>query len=314
MVPSAIPDSSHGKDSPSSSKPPVPVLNPTSRNQKRRQRKKQRLQDVQHSLYTQRFSNYRLPVAAAVASYSEEQLLRLDSYQSFTAPPSDRAGRSPLFVVSPSNSPWARLHMVACPCSGCRCSLHISSLLGHYLNDHLPSMGIPPVELRIGRRVSLSCHFSSLESNVNTLLGVFVYRRHGLNPLKCQRNTHLPTKYRHYSQHDALMVFACRTQHSMLWQQRKTKNDVLAIWVSTPLQKATISLRLTVHADKSSSFYSKELKARPIHPDSRPCKDFIRTDNNVILISFDDLRGLMDLDVWQQMLMVDMKVLGEEKF
>lgn len=293
MLPFASPDSSHENDSPSSSKPPVPPPNPTSRNQKRRQRRKQRLQDVQSSLYTRRFSNYRLPMAAAVASYSEEQLLRLDSYQSFTAPPSDRAGRSPLFVVQPSNSPWARLHMVACPCSGCRCSLHISM---------------------IGRRFSLSCHFSSLESDVNTLLGVFAYRRHGLNPLKCQRNTHLPAKYRHYSQHDALMVFACRTQHSMLWQQRKTKNDVLAIWVSTPLQTATISMRLTVQAEKSSSFYSKELKARPIHPDSRPCKEFIRTDNNVMLISFDDLRGLMDLDVWQQMLMVDMKVLGVEKF
>ncbi|KAH8324851.1 hypothetical protein KR074_008077 [Drosophila pseudoananassae] len=314
MLPSVLSDSNHGRDSPSSSKSPHLPSNPISRHQKRRERRKQSQQNVHHSMYTQHFSNYRLPMAVAVASYSDEQILRLDSFQSFTAAPSERAGRSPLFVVSPSPSPWDRLHLVACPCSGCRCSLHISALLGHYLNDHMPSMGIPLEEVRINKRVSLSCHFSSLENDINTLLGVYVYRRHGLNPLKCQRNTHLPAKFRHYSQHDALMVFACRTQHSMLWQKQKTKNDVLAIWVSTPLQKATISLRLTVQTAKSSRYYSKELKARPIHQDSLSCKEFIKTDSNVILISFDDLREVMDLDVWQQMLMVELKVLGEEKF
>ncbi|KAH8334012.1 hypothetical protein KR059_005541, partial [Drosophila kikkawai] len=280
-----------------------------SRNQKRQERRKQRRQDIQHLLYTKHFSNCRLPIS--VASSSEEQLLR---FGSLTSAPSER--RSKLFVISPSKSPWDRLRLVPCPIQGCCCSLDSSALLGHYLSDHLPGLGIPFGELVTGKRVSLSCHVSSLENDVHNLLGVFGYRRTGLNPLKCPRNTHLPAEYRQFSQHGALLVFACRTQHSMLWQTKEgTKHDVLAIWASTPLQDAVISLRLLVQPANSARYYTKQVRARPIRSWSarQSCGEFIRTDSNVILISFEDLRQLMDLDVPQQLLTVELKVVGEAK-
>ncbi|KAH8279746.1 hypothetical protein KR054_003804, partial [Drosophila jambulina] len=289
-----------------------PSSDAMSRNQKRQERRKQRRQDVQHLLYTKHFSNCRLPVS--VASSSEEQLLRLGRFGSLTSPPSER--RSKFFVNSPSKSPWDRLRLVPCPIEGCRCSLDPSSLLSHYLSDHLPGLGIPFVELVTGKRVSLSCHVSSLECDVHTLLGVFGYRRTGLNPLKCLRNTHLPAEYRQFSQHGALLVFACRTQHSMLWQTKGgTKHDVLAIWASTPLQDVVISLRLLVQPANAARYYTKQVRARPIQPWSarQSCGEFIRTDSNVILISFEDLRQLMDLDVSQQLLTVELKVVGEAK-
>uniref|UniRef100_A0A6P4ESD1 Uncharacterized protein LOC108042377 isoform X1 n=1 Tax=Drosophila rhopaloa TaxID=1041015 RepID=A0A6P4ESD1_DRORH len=282
-----------------------------SRNRKRQERRKQRLQEMQGLLYSKHFSNCRLPVL--VASSSEEQLLQLKRFESITEPPSNR--RSPLFVIPPSNSPWARLRLVPCPCQGCRCSIDPSALLGHYLNDHLPFMGVPFFELEAGKVTSLTCHFSSLEKDVNTLLGVYGYRRTGLNPLKCHRNTHLPAHYRQFSQHSPLFIFACRTAHSMLWQRKRVDQEVLAIWVATPMQGMVITLRLLVQPTKSSRYYSKQIKARPIVPWSanQPCSEFIKTDSNVVLISFDDLRQLMDLDVWQQMLTVELKVIGEAR-
>ncbi|XP_016998526.3 uncharacterized protein [Drosophila takahashii] len=288
-----------------------PPTDGKTRSQKRQEKRKQRLLEMQSLLYTKHFSNCRLPVS--VASNSEEHLLQLKRFGSLTEPPSSR--RSPLFVIPSSDSPWARLRLVACPCQGCRCSLEPSALLGHYLSDHLPGMGVPFFELEMGKKVSLTCHISGLESEVNTLLGVYGYRRTGLNPLKCHRNTHLPAQYRHLSKHSALMVFACRTTHSVLWERRRIKQEVLAIWVTTPLQGVAISLRLLVQPAKSVRYYSKQIKARPILPwtANQKCSEFIKTDSNVIIISFDDLRPLMDLDVWQQMLTVELKVVSETR-
>ncbi|KAH8251186.1 hypothetical protein KR032_002018, partial [Drosophila birchii] len=283
-----------------------------SRNQKRQEKRKQRRQNIQHIMYTKHFSNCRLPVM--VKSSSDEQLQRLSQFGSLTSPPSDR--RSKLFVISPSKSPWDRFRLVPCPIQGCHCSQDPSALLSHYLSDHLPGLGIPFVQLVMGKRVSLSCHVSSLESDVHTLLGVFGYRRTGLNPLKCPRNTNLPAEYRQFSQHGVLLVFACRTQHSMLWQTKEgTKHDVLAIWASTPLQNVDISLRLLVQPANSARYYTREVRARPIQSWSarQSCGEFIRTDSNVILISFEDLRPLMDLDVPQQLLTVELKVVGEAR-
>lgn len=298
-------ESSQARDDPLSSEA-------MSRNRRRQERRKQRQQDMQRLMYTKHFSNCRLPVS--VASSSDEQLLRLGRVGSLTAPPSER--RSTLFVNSSSNSPWDRLRLVPCPLQGCRCSLDPSALLGHYLSDHLPALGIPFAELGTGKRVSLSCHVSSLDTDVHTLLGVYGYRRTGLNPLKCTRNTHLPAEYRQFSQYGTLLVFACRTQHSMLWQAKGgKKHDVLAIWASTPLQDVVISLRLLVQPANSARYYSKQVRARPIQPWSgkQSCGEFIRTDSNVVLISFEDLRPLMDLDVPQQLLTVELKVVGEAK-
>ncbi|XP_016962089.1 uncharacterized protein LOC108032649 [Drosophila biarmipes] len=296
------------------STPKAPAAPPTdalTRSQKRQQKRKQRLQEMQSLLYTKHFSNCRLPVS--VASSSDEQLLQLKRFGSLTEPPSSR--RNPLFVIPSNDSPWARLRLVACPCHGCRCSVEPSALLGHYLSDHLPGLGVPFFELQMGKKVSLSCHISSMERDVNTLLGVYGYRRTGLNPLKCHRNTHLPAEYRHFSQHSALMIFGCRTAHSVLWERKRVKHEVLAIWVTSPLQGVAITLRLLVQPAKSPRYYSKQIKARPILPwtANQPCSEFIKTDSNVILISFEDLRQLMDLDVWQQMLTVELKVVSETK-
>ncbi|XP_017047913.1 uncharacterized protein LOC108092706 [Drosophila ficusphila] len=282
-----------------------------SRSQKRQERRKQRLQEMQSLLYTKHFSNCRLPIP--VASSSEEQLLHLKRLENLTETP--RSRRIPLFVLPHSSSPWARMSLVPCPCQECKCFMEPCGLLGHYLRDHLPGMGVPFFELEAGKKATLTCHFSSLESDINSLLGVYGYRRTGLNPLKCHRNTHLPAEYRQYSQHGALMVFACRTAHSMLWQKKRVKCDVLALWVSTPLQDVSIKLRLLVQPAKSPRYYSKLIKARSIFPWSanQPCSEFIKTDSNVILISFEDLRELMDLDVCQQLLTVELKVISESR-
>ncbi|XP_017132522.1 uncharacterized protein LOC108149442 [Drosophila elegans] len=283
--------------------------NGLSRNRKRQERRKQRLQEMQGLLYSKHFSNCRLPVSS-----SEQQLLRLKRFESLTDPPS-RSRRSPLSMSPSSDSPWARLRMVPCPCQGCRCSLEPSALLGHYLSDHLPGMGVPFTELEAGRVTSLTCHFSSLEKDVNTLLGVYGYRRTGLNPLKCHRNIHLPAEYRQFSQHSPLMIFACRTEHSLLWKRSRVNQEVLAIWVATPLQGVVITLRLLVQPARSTRYYSKQIKARPILPWSanQPCSEFIKTDSNAVLISLEDLWQLRDLDVWQQLLTVELKVIGEAR-
>ncbi|XP_017075750.2 uncharacterized protein LOC108110961 [Drosophila eugracilis] len=282
-----------------------------SRNRKRQEKRKQRLQEMQSLLYTRHFSNYRLPVH--VPSSTEKQLLHLKRSDSVTEPP--MSTKKPISVMPSSSSPWSQLRLVACPCNGCRCSLEPSALLGHYLSDHLLGMGVPFFELQMGKLISVTCHVSNLETDVNTLLGVFGYRRTGLNPLKCHRNSHLPPEYRHFSQHSALMIFACRTSHSMLWERKRVKHEVLAIWATTPLQGVAITLRLLVKPAKSTRYYSKQIKARPLvpWPSSQPCREFIKTDSNVILISFKDLNELMDLDVWQQMITIELKVVNELK-
>ncbi|XP_043662281.1 uncharacterized protein LOC122626185 [Drosophila teissieri] len=309
------PSTSRAKQGTDSAKDLSAPIHGLSRNRKRQERRKQRLHEMQNLLYTKHFSNYRLPASLA-ASPSEDQLLQLQ-LQNFDSPteqsPSSR--KNPLPVNASSDSPWTRLRLVACPCHGCLCSVEPSALLGHYLSDHLPGMGIPFLELEVGKRVSLTCQVSSLERDVNSLLGVYCYRRTGLNPLKCHRNTHLPVEYRCYSQHSALMIFACRTMHSVLWERKRVKHEVLAIWVATPLHGVAITLRLLVLPANSARYYTKQIKARPMLPlsSNQTCSEFIKTDSNVILISLEDLRPLMDLDVWQQLLTVELKVISEAR-
>jgi len=283
-----------------------------SRNRKRQERRKQRLQEMQDLLYTKHFSNYRLPASVAAPAPEDQLLLKLQNFESLTEQPSSSRKST---ATTSSDSPWSRLRLVACPCHGCLCSVDPSALLGHYLSDHLPGMGVPFYELEMGKRVSLTCHISSLERDVNTLLGVYGYRRTGLNPLKCHRNTHLPVEYRRFSQHSALMIFACRTMHSVLWERKRVKHEVLAIWVATPLHGVAITLRLLVQPANLPRYYTRQIKARPMLPlsSNQSCSEFIKTDSNVILISLNDLRPLMDLDVWQQSLTVELKVISEAR-
>ncbi|XP_022220196.2 uncharacterized protein LOC111072558 [Drosophila obscura] len=271
----------------------------------RHKRRKRHIQD------TQSYSSVKLPISEA--STSEVRFLRLNRYEYKSITSQSSLQNSSLFETARNKSNWSQLRLIRCPCHACQCSLEPSGLLGHYLRDHLHGMGLPFVEMRPEKKTSLCCHVSSLEHDVNTLLGVFGYRRAGLNPLKCARNTHLPAEYRQYSQHGVLMVFGCRTQHSLLWHRKPAVDEVLAVWVTTPLQDVTVSLRLQVQAAQSSRCYSKPLKARPVSA-TQDCKEFIKTDRNAILISVEDLRGLMaNVDVWQQLLTVELKLLGEQK-
>ncbi|EDW45994.1 uncharacterized protein LOC6617815 [Drosophila sechellia] len=306
------PSTSRANPASDSDKAQSPVLG-LSRNRKRQEKRKQRLQEMQDLLYTKHFSNYRLPASVA-APAPEDELLQLQNFHSLTEQPSS-SRKSALPVTTSSDSPWSRLRLVACPCHGCLCSVEPSALLGHYLSDHLPGMGVPFYELEMGKRVSLTCHISSLEKDVNSLLGVYGYRRTGLNPLKCHRNIHLPVGYRRFSQHSALMIFACRTMHSVLWERKRVKHEVLAIWVATPLQGVAITLRLLVQPANLPRYYARQIKARPMLPlsSNQTCREFIKTDSNVILISLDDLKALMDLDVWQQSLTAELKVISEAR-
>ncbi|SPP85729.1 Hypothetical predicted protein [Drosophila guanche] len=264
-----------------------------------------------HVKETHSYASVNFPISEAKASTSEDDFLRMNRYEykSITSQPSIK--KSSLLGTARNNSNCSRLRLISCPCHACQCSLDASDLLGHYIRDHQHGMGLPFVELGPENKASMSCHVRSLEHDVNTLLGVFGYRRPGLNPLKCARNTHLPSEYRKYSQHGVLMVFGCRTQHSLLWHRKPDIDDVLVIWVTTPLQNASVSLRLLVQAGPSLSYY-KTVKARPASA-TQDCKEFIKTDSNAMLMGVDDLRGLMDLDVWQQLLKVELKLLGKQK-
>ncbi|XP_017154305.1 uncharacterized protein LOC108163494 [Drosophila miranda] len=272
-------------------------------------KKRQGRMGNQHIQNTQSYSSFNQPISEA--STSEDRFLRLNRYEYKSTTSQSSIRKLSLFETVRNNSNWSRPRLIHCPCHACHCSLDPSGLLGHYLRDHLHGMGVPFAEVRPEQKVSLCCHISSLEHDVNTLLGVFGYRRSGLNPLKCARNNHLPAEYRQYSQHGVLMVFGCRTQHSLLWHRKPAMDDVLAVWVSTPLQDVSVCIRLLVQAEQSSRSYSKHLKARSVCA-TQDCKEFIKTDSNSILISFADLRGLMDLDVWQQLITVDLKILGEQ--
>ncbi|BFF93818.1 uncharacterized protein DMAD_11595 [Drosophila madeirensis] len=264
-----------------------------------------------HVQETQSYASVNLPISKDEALASEDGFLRLNRYEykSITSQPSIK--KSSQFETARNNSNCSHLRLIPCPLHACQCSLDPSGLLGHYIMDHQHGMGLPFVELGPEKKASMSCHVSSLEHDVNTLLGVFGYRRTGVNPLKCARNTHLLSEYRKYSQHGVLMVFGCRTQHSLLWHRKPAIDDVLVIWVTTPLQSASVSLRLQVQAGPSRGYY-KAVKARPASA-TQDCKTFIKTDSNAILIGVDDLRGLMELDVWQQLLKVELKLLGEQK-
>ncbi|XP_034472039.1 uncharacterized protein LOC117779826 [Drosophila innubila] len=283
----------------------------SSRRHRRQEKRQKRLEDTRLALIAKPYSNYRLPVSVPS---TDVNLLLLSRYDALA----DRDRHPPLFVVPDQKSQWARLRMVLCPVHGCSCSLDPNGWLAHYLNVHLPKLGMSFVGVPLPtekQTLHATCHIDSLEYDVNTLLGVYGYHRLGLNPLNCPRNTLLPREYRKYSQHGVLMLFACRTRHSLLWQ-RKQMDDVIAIWVSTPLQGVSISLRCVVQSAQSTRYYSKCIKARPLPTavvQASPCRDFIKTDSNVIVISYQDLWQLKSLNAGQQLLHVVLHVTGEQK-
>ncbi|KAM8715818.1 hypothetical protein ACLKA7_002805 [Drosophila subpalustris] len=283
----------------------------TLRRRRRQEKRQKRLEDTKLSLFDTPFSNYRLPVSVASTDLNLVQLSRYDSL-------ADRDRHPPLYVVPDQKSQWARLRMVSCPLHGCSCTLDPNGWLAHYLNVHLPRLGMSFVDVPLPtekQTLRATCHIDSLEYDVNKLLGVYGYHRLGLNPLSCPRNTLLPREYRKFSQHGVLMLFACRTRHSLLWQ-RKQMDDVIAIWVSTPLQSVSISLRCVVQPAESTRYYSKRIKARPLPTSTMPaspCRDFIKTDSNVLVISYQDLWQLMSLNSSQQLLQVELHVTGEQK-
>ncbi|XP_060665468.1 uncharacterized protein LOC132797734 [Drosophila nasuta] len=283
----------------------------TIRRRRRQEKFHNQHKDTTLSLFSKPYSNYRLPVSVASTDLNLVQLSRYDSL-------ADRARHPPLYVVPDQKSQWARLRMISCPIQGCSCTLDPNGWLAHYLNEHMPRTGIAfkdvafPTEKKTLHAV---CHINSLEYDVDKLLGVYGYQRLGLNPLNCPRNTLLPRDYRKFSQHGVLMLFACRTRHSLLWE-RKQMTDVIAIWVSTPLQAVSITLRCVVQPAQSTRYYSKRIHARSLPTtavQAAPCRDFIKTDSNVIVISYQDLWPLMSLSPGQQLLHVELHVMGEQK-
>ncbi|EDW71480.1 uncharacterized protein [Drosophila virilis] len=290
----------------------LPGNSANNRRQRRRQEKRQRqLKEKTHLLYTKHFSNFRLPVSVPS---TDLKMVQLSRYESIV----DRERHPPLFVVPDQKSQWARLRMISCPCHGCSCTLDPNGWLSHYLSVHMPRLGVPFVDVPFPiekQTLHATCNVGSLDYDVNTLLGVFGYQRFGLNPLNCPRNTLLPRDYRKYSQHGVILLFACRTRHGLLWQ-RKQIDDVVAIWVSTPLQGISISLRCVVHPAQTTRYYPKLLHARPLPASSvkaPPCREFIKTDSNVIVISYQDLWQLLTLNVGQQLLNVELHLTGEQK-
>ncbi|KAH8378015.1 hypothetical protein KR093_008484 [Drosophila rubida] len=281
------------------------------RRRRRQEKRQKRQQDTKMSLFVKPFSNYRLPVSVASTDLNLLQLSRHDSI-------ADRARHPPLYVVPDQKSLWARLRMISCPISGCSCTLDPNGWLAHYLNVHMPRTGIAfkdipfPAEKQTLRAI---CHVDNLEYDVHKLLAVYGYQRVGLNPLNCPRNTLLPREYRKFSQHGVLMLFACRTRHSLLWE-RKQMTDVIAIWVSTPLQGVSISLRCVAQPAQSTRYYSKRIYARTLPTSATkelPCREFIKTDSNVVVICYQDLWPLMSLSAGQQTLQVELHVMGEQK-
>lgn len=285
-----------------------------SRNEKRRRRlekRQKRLEQARLCEYTRPFSNFRLPVPVPSTNLNLLQLTRHESIL-------DSERHPPLYVVPDQKSRWARLRMVTCPVHGCGCTLDPNFLLAHYLTKHMRDLDtsfkeIPiPIETHIMRA---TCGVDGLENDFNKLLGVFGYQRVGLNPLICSRNTMLPRDYRKYSQHGVLMLFACRTHHAQLWQ-RQQMDEVIVIWVSTPLDDVSISLRCIVQPAESTRYFSKVIKARPIPKSSAPvppCREFIKTDRNVMVISHRDLWPQTPLSEGKQLLNVQLQVTSEQK-
>lgn len=282
----------------------------STRRQRQKEKHLKRLENTQHTLFTKHFSNYRLPVSVASEDFNMVQLSRYDSI-------TDRERHPPLFVIPDQNSQWARLKMISCPCHGCSSTLDPNGWLSHYLNVHIRRLGVPFVDVPFPvekQTLRASCKVSCLDYDVNTLLGVYGYQRLGLNPLKCQRNTLLPKEYRKYSQHGVLLLFACRTRHGLLWH-RKQMDDVIAIWVVTPMQGVTVSLRCVVQPARSTRYYSKRLQSRLLPTSgvkATPCRDFIKTDCNVVVISCQDLLQMPQSED-QQVLNVELHVMGEQR-
>ncbi|KAH8405191.1 hypothetical protein KR222_007936, partial [Zaprionus bogoriensis] len=281
------------------------------RRRRRLEKRHKRLQDSQLVEYTKPFSNYRLPVQVASANLNVVNLSRHESLV-------DSSRHPPLYVVPDQKSQWARLRMVSCPVHGCGCALDPNGWLAHYLTEHMPQLGTSFVEIPLPtakQTLRACCRLDSLEYDENKLLGVYAYQRVGLNPLNCARNTLLPRDYRKYSQHGIIMLFACRTRHSLLWQRHQT-DDVIAIWVATPLQHVSIAVRCVVQPAESTRYYSKRLKARCLPTSgvaAAPCREFIKTDCNVVVISYQDLWQMLSLDASQQVLHVELHVTGEYK-
>ncbi|ALC38403.1 CG15482 [Drosophila busckii] len=285
----------------------------SSKRKRRQVKREQRVQMSKHSVFTKHFSNCRLPVPVPS---TDLKLVRLSRHESLL----DRERHPPLYVVPDQKSQWARLRMVHCPCNGCNAHVDPNGLLSHYLNEHMPRLGVPFVEVPYPvekQTLRASCLPNALESDVHTLLGLYGYKRLGLNPLNCARNTLLPRDYRQYSQHGVLMLFACRTRHALLWQRKDADaDDVIVIWVATPLQDVSVCLRCVVQPAESTRYYSKRLKARPLAlAASAPiaCHEFIKTDCNAIVISCQDLWQLMPLNSNQLKLNVELHLTGEQK-
>ncbi|EDW03170.1 uncharacterized protein LOC6562844 [Drosophila grimshawi] len=288
---------------------------PTSSESKwrRRQEKRQkRLADTRHMLFTKNFSNYRLPVPVTT---TDSNIVHLSRYESID----ERHRHPPVVVVPDQKSKWAQLRLAACPCHGCTSPLDPNAWLAHYLNVHMPILGVPFVEVSFPiekKTLHATCNVGSLELDVNTLLGVFGYQRFGLNPLNCQRNTLLPQEYRKFSKHGVLLLFACHTRHSLLWQRKRT-DDVVVIWVSTSLKNVSVSVRCVVQISQSTRYYAKTLSARPLPASAvqalPQCRELIKTDCNVIIISYQDLSQLMLLNHGQQLLNVELHIRGEQK-
>lgn len=284
------------------------------KNKKRLRRLEKRIRRLEEATlleYTKPFSNYRLPVPVPSTNLAVVHLSRHDSLL-------DKQRHPPLYVVPDQKSRWARMRMITCPVHGCGCSLDPDGLLAHYLTDHMDQLGTCFKEISMpfaSQTLRASCRVDTLDYDINNLLGVFGYQRTGLNPLNCSRNTLLPRDYRRYSQHGVLMLFACRTRHAQLWQ-RQQMDDVIVIWVSTPLQDVSVSLRCVVQPIESTRYFSKVLKARPIPKSSAsapPCREFIKTDPNVLVISYRDLWPQKSLTNFEQLLNVQLLLTSEKK-
>lgn len=196
---------------------------------------------------------------------------------------------------------------IQCPVKKCNQTVGITSVLLHFLRDHIQDYPVECQEIFNGKQSLMLFKEQIFEHYENLCLGLLAYGGHLENPDSrpglrgiCRPNSFLLCNNQYLINHLPIVIMACKTSLSYLIEDKqlaeqladpsdKTK-DILVIWLSTVETTCLMHCTITVFNMDMTTSRSTIVEIRNLR-DSQDPLTFLSKDANYLMLS----RAEMDL-------------------
>lgn len=190
---------------------------------------------------------------------------------------------------------------IQCPVKKCNQTVGITSVLLHFLRDHIQDYPVDCQEIFHGRQSLMLFKENIFEHNENLCLGLLPYGGHRDNPDTrpglsgiCRPNSFLFGNNQCLVNHLPIVIMACKTSLNYLIEDKHLagqladptdrNKDILVIWLSTVETTCLMHCTITVFNTEMTTSRSTIVEIRNLR-DSQDPNSFLSKDANYLMLS-----------------------------